>query len=393
MACLTAIPFGDKHQFSRRIMGTYKVLLITAILLFGRNTSAKDCYGSMWFEQVLPGDVLGITAATWHQEDVLYVNHEPGSVYRFDSSAGGETCMAPNVLRLTRNSTELLYEGEANATIYFDGPGHYEAVIYGEYLINEPILSIVIGDIPIVAIQPFVILSGAWDPLTDLMRDDLRTLSEFPMIGMTFNWSTEPHEARTVSSSALSTEGTGAIVDWVNIELRDAVTTTVLNRRSGLVLRDGRVTGMDGVSPIVFPAPPGTYLISVRHRNHLGAMTVTPFHLGDEVSIVDFRDPQIELFGEQAMMPLGGVRGLWPGNTKTSTSPERVNFVGSWNDRDAILQTIGGNTPTAMVAGYYREDVNLDGTVKYTGANNDRDPILQAIGGSTPTTVIFEQLP
>jgi hypothetical protein len=31
--------------------------------------------------------------------------------------------------------------------------------------------------------------------------------------------------------------------------------------------------------------------------------------------------------------------------------------------------------------------VNLDGTVKYTGENNDRDPILQAVGGSVPTNV------
>ncbi|MBK7483083.1 MAG: hypothetical protein IPI72_10140 [Flavobacteriales bacterium] len=32
-------------------------------------------------------------------------------------------------------------------------------------------------------------------------------------------------------------------------------------------------------------------------------------------------------------------------------------------------------------AGYLPEDVNMDGIVLYTGANNDRDRLLQAIGG------------
>ena len=36
------------------------------------------------------------------------------------------------------------------------------------------------------------------------------------------------------------------------------------------------------------------------------------------------------------------------------------------NDRDAILLRIGGSVATAIVTGYYPEDVNLDGEVKYT---------------------------
>jgi hypothetical protein len=37
--------------------------------------------------------------------------------------------------------------------------------------------------------------------------------------------------------------------------------------------------------------------------------------------------------------------------------------------------------------------VNLDGVVRYVGAANDRDPILQTIGGTVPTNVRTEQLP
>ena len=64
------------------------------------------------------------------------------------------------------------------------------------------------------------------------------------------------------------------------------------------------------------------------------------------------------------------------------------------NDRDLILQAIGGVVPTAVLSAQYRvEDANLDGVVKYTGTDNDRDIILNAIGGTTPTAVRVQQVP
>ena len=35
----------------------------------------------------------------------------------------------------------------------------------------------------------------------------------------------------------------------------------------------------------------------------------------------------------------------------------------------------------------------MDGQVKYTGANNDRDLILQNVGGVVPTNIRVEQMP
>jgi hypothetical protein len=42
---------------------------------------------------------------------------------------------------------------------------------------------------------------------------------------------------------------------------------------------------------------------------------------------------------------------------------------------------------------YTALDVNLDGTVRYAGTTNDRDIILQTIGGTVPTAVRVQQLP
>jgi hypothetical protein len=44
-----------------------------------------------------------------------------------------------------------------------------------------------------------------------------------------------------------------------------------------------------------------------------------------------------------------------------------VKYVGANNDRDPILQAIGGTVPTGTLSGQYRsEDLNLDGVVKYS---------------------------
>jgi len=84
------------------------------------------------------------------------------------------------------------------------------------------------------------------------------------------------------------------------------------------------------------------------------------------------------------------VQVLWAGNT---FGDGFVKYAGTNNDRDPILQAIGGTTPTSVALGYFREDVNLSGVVKYAGALNDRDPILVNIGGTVPTATRVEQLP
>jgi len=70
-----------------------------------------------------------------------------------------------------------------------------------------------------------------------------------------------------------------------------------------------------------------------------------------------------------------------------------VLYTGSGNDRDQVLQAIGGAIPTNTAAGYLQSDINLDGLAKYTGEANDRDPILANIGGVIPTNSRVQQLP
>jgi PKD repeat protein/glucose/arabinose dehydrogenase len=226
------------------------------------------------------------------------------------------------------------------------------------------------------------------------MRDDLRAAGLLP--------SSEPYSelgferagtgGESVTAPQLAAMGKNSAVDWVLVELRDKNNPAqVVATRAALLERDGDVRGVDGYGRINFNVPAGDYHVAVRHRNHLGVRTLQPVLLNAQHTVVDFNRFDTGVYGSEAQYTVPGVgRALWAGNV---VRDNKLMYTGNSNDRDALLQAIGGMVPTATVAGYRSEDVNLDGVVRYTGIGNDRDPILQNIGGVVPTAVRFEQLP
>ncbi|MCC7501042.1 MAG: M36 family metallopeptidase [Flavobacteriales bacterium] len=242
--------------------------------------------------------------------------------------------------------------------------------------------------------QVKLMLEGPYDAGLGRMRDDLRAASLIP--------TTEPFTAlgftqvgggggETVLPAVFSVTGDDAIVDWVLVELRSAVTpSTIVATRSALVQRDGDVVGTNGTSPVLFNSPAGSYYVAVRHRNHLACMTATPLALTGAATSVDLTLAGTATYGTGARKDLGGIQGLWTGNVTLDTE---LLYTGAGNDRDPILQAIGGVVPTNSITGYRMEDTNLDGVVKYTGTGNDRDVILFNIGGTVPTNNRVQQLP
>lgn len=245
-----------------------------------------------------------------------------------------------------------------------------------------------------VRVAPKVFLDGPFDATTNLMSDALRTAGSIP--------STEPFtgigyihtgggggEARY--PGVLNVTGNNAIVDWVVVELRNNSTpSTIMATRSALLQRDGDVVDVDGVSAVGFNVAAGTYKVAVRHRNHLGVMTLSGLAMTSNPIAVDLTTATTAVYGTNARRSNGTKLTLWPGDALRDGT---VKYTGTSNDRDPIIVAIGGNSPNNTVTGYRSEDVNLDGVVKYTGLGNDRDVILQAIGGTTPTNTIQQQLP
>ncbi len=243
-----------------------------------------------------------------------------------------------------------------------------------------------------------VVLEGPYMAGTGLMNADLRALPSFPL--------SEPYTAlgyvhsgggggETIAPAGLAGTGNNAVVDWILLELRDQSTpATVLASHGALVQRDGDVVGMDGVSPVQFGLPPGSYRVALRHRNHLGVMTLNPVALSSSPVAVDFISAATATFGASARKSITGTfpaQALWAGDV---TFNGQVKYTGSGNDRDPILTTVGSITPNNTVVNTYStRDVNMNGQVKYTGSGNDRDPILVNVGSTTPNNVRTQQLP
>ncbi len=239
-----------------------------------------------------------------------------------------------------------------------------------------------------------VLLDGPYREQASLMHDSLRTTGLLPI--------TEPYSAMGLAPTswigsagipptALSVQGSDAIVDWVYIELRDASDPALMvASRAALLQRDGDVVDNDGTSPLRIMALPGSYRIVVMHRNHLSVMTQSAIALGTTSTMVDLIDGSTPIYGTDALRIRGSVRMLWAGDTNADGV---VRYTGPENDRDPVLMQIGGLVPTATASGYLPTDLNLDGSVRYTGQDNDRDIILSTIGGSLPTATRFAQLP
>lgn len=238
-----------------------------------------------------------------------------------------------------------------------------------------------------------VFLEGPYDVNNGLMHDSLRVRTLIP--------STEPYTALgftqanggggTTTGAVLATSGNNAIVDWVLLELRPGTdSASIAATRCALLQRDGDIVDVDGTSSVAMDAPAGAWFVSVRHRNHLGAMTANSVTLSAVPTTVDFTSASTIVFGTGARKAIGGAHVLWAGNALPDNA---LRYTGMGNDRDPVLSAIGGVVPTAAITGYRIEDVTMDGTVKYTGAGNDRDPILGNIGGIVPTASRMEQLP
>ncbi len=240
-------------------------------------------------------------------------------------------------------------------------------------------------------------LQGPYNSTTGLMSDALRSASLVPLA--------EPYTAlgyvfvggggEATTAQVLAITGGNAVVDWVLVELRNTATpATVVESRCALLQRDGDVVAPDGISPVAFNAPAANYHVAVRHRNHLGAMTLTGVPLSNSSTSVDLTLASTNTYGTNARKAITGTfpaQVLWAGDVNFN---KQLKYAGSANDRDPILTAIGGSIPTNTLSGQYRkEDINMNGQVKYAGSANDRDILLQNIGGSVPTAVRNAQLP
>jgi len=249
-----------------------------------------------------------------------------------------------------------------------------------------------------VQVSPKVFLEGPYNATTGLMSDAVRAASLVPTTqpytGLGYTFTGAPGAGGTLGGGVLAVTGSNAIVDWMIVELRStAAPATVVASCAALLQRDGDVVALDGTSPVSITAAAGNYHVAVRHRIHLGVMTLGGVALSGTATTVNFTLAATNTYGTAARKSVTGTfpaEVLWAGDVSFNGE---LKYTGANNDRDPILVTVGSTTPNNTVNAYSTRDVNMDGTVKYAGSANDRDPILVNVGSTTPNNTRLQQLP
>ena len=230
--------------------------------------------------------------------------------------------------------------------------------------------------------------SGAYVPGT-LPASNLLPLTD-PYRTITFSTSF-PHVSNatveTIASSVLNDQVTASknVVDWVFLELRNTVAppTTVQQTRSALLLRDGSIVDVDGVSPVYFKnVDAGTFNIAVRHRNHLGLRTNAPTALAllSSPATVDLTNNANTLSNFGALLT-AGVYGMYAGNVNLNTNIRISGASPALSDFEQLKAILGA---LPLISNVYSEgDVNMNRTVRISGASptlSDYEYIKSVLG-------------
>lgn len=147
------------------------------------------------------------------------------------------------------------------------------------------------------------------------------------------------------------------VVDWILIEIRDttavelALPLTGVERAAGFLLKNGSVTGLDGISNLMFTETiSDSIFIVVWHRNHLGIISANPLVESGGVYSYDFSTPSGQAFGGAlAQKDLsGGIFGMITGDSDAN---------GVINENDKSVNWTG----EAGTSGYLSGDIDLNG--------------------------------
>ncbi len=161
------------------------------------------------------------------------------------------------------------------------------------------------------------------------------------------------------------------VVDWVFLELRNtsAPPTTVLQTRSALLLRDGSIVDVDGVSPVYFKnVDAGSFNIAIRHRIHLGLRTGSSQSLAllSSPSAIDLTNNANTLSGFGALLTTG-VYGMYAGNVNLNNNVRISGASPALSDFEQLKAILGA---LPLISNTYSPgDVNMNRTVRISGAS------------------------
>ena len=275
----------------------------------------------------------------------------------------------------TLNLRELYFGMKALNTVLMDKVGNALPI----NALNANTLETVSISLPWVKVDVKAILAGAFDPLTSEMRTTLKDEGLIPLIS--------PYADTFVPEVGSIPE---EVVDWISVQLRDKEDPTqVVNQRAVWLLKDGSILSPENDTVLSILASPGEYFLSIKHRNHLEAISSQPVKLDTlEPVLYDFtQEEHLYVLNPEEENPMYGLR---PGDINQDG---RIQYSGPENDRSEIFRLLGVENLETGLRGYFVEDLDLDGKVSYVGEGNDRAILLGMFGEDDLSQIIKIRYP
>jgi hypothetical protein len=161
------------------------------------------------------------------------------------------------------------------------------------------------------------------------------------------------------------------IVDWVLMEYRDApsavlaTSSTIIGKQAAFLLSNGNIVDIDGSSLPGFPysLSDGLFVV-IYQRNHLALMSAVELSEDGGVYTYDFSISQGQAYGTNSMKNLGGIYGMFGGDSNGSGLVNTGDLTNDWK-------------PQAGKNGYLSADYKLDGQID----NKDKNDIWNSNNG------------
>ncbi len=238
---------------------------------------------------------------------------------------------------------------------------------------------VMIDDLVVLLQGPSLSINGNWGMNVLLSQFGLIPLTD-PYANLTsFQHTNNDFEPEFTSNSLLSSNS-NPIVDWLFIELRASDNpANVVATRSVLLRGDGQVVDTQGQNAITFSSniPVAPYFVAIRHRNHLGVMTASPIDFSSNNISIDFSNPNLSTWGQQAQVFLDNdTRAMWAGN---ASMDDKIIFQGADVDNNEVFfdvllnQDNNDDLANFVFTAYSLSDCQLDSKVIFQGADNENN--------------------
>ncbi len=150
----------------------------------------------------------------------------------------------------------------------------------------------------------------------ELNKENLIPLSQ-PYTGNPWNYNGEEHVNKVPKD----------VVDWILVELSDDTNRSkIIERRAAFLRIDGKVTSLDGKTPIGFENvnEKNVYLI-IHHRNHLPVMSRNKINI-DNIVNYDFTLSEEKAFGNSLIDLKDGAFGMISGDSDSNGEINNQDF-------------------------------------------------------------------